>query len=132
MLAPAAGTPSASASPRAVASPMRTPVKLPGPTPPTTPSISDVEIPARSTSSWQSTSTSWATWAPRLSPSASTTPSRHRQAVAAVVAVSTASNSTDRSLIPLDLDLAGVRARDAQEHPHVGSRQPRAAARPTR
>src|SRR2546422_11141827 len=83
---PATGTPRASASPRAVASPMRTPVKLPGPTPTASPSSSRVCAPA-----WRSkASTSSSTVTARDVRSPSTSPSGTRASVATSVAVSKA------------------------------------------
>src|SRR5438093_879613 len=83
---PATGTPRASASPRAVASPIRTPVKLPGPTPTASPSSSRVCEPA-----WRSkASTSSSTVTARDMRSPSTSPSETRALVATSVAVSKA------------------------------------------
>src|SRR5947209_7810326 len=87
---PATRRSSASASPRAVASPMRTPVKLPGPTPTASASTSLVRFPAWRNSA--STSSSRVTARDVRSPS--TSPSSTSALVATSVAVSNARIST--------------------------------------
>src|SRR3954467_49810 len=83
---PATGTPSASARPRAVDRPMRTPVKLPGPIPTASASMSRVCVPA-----WRrSASTSSSSVTAREVRSPSTSPSATSALVATSVAVSNA------------------------------------------
>src|SRR5919206_1256685 len=87
---PATGIPSESASPRTVASPIRMPVKLPGPVPTTRASRSPGSAPAAARSSCASART--LTARDRRSPSSS--PSRTRAVEATSVAVSKARINT--------------------------------------
>src|SRR4051794_1808938 len=106
---PATGTPSASARPRAVDRPIRTPVKLPGPIPTASASISRVCVPA-----WRSSaSTSSRSVTAREVRSPSTSPSATSALVATSVAVSNA-----RISIALNRDkpCAAVAVREPDAH----------------
>src|SRR5690348_1927875 len=110
--------PSASARPRAVARPMRTPVKLPGPVPTTSASIAPGCRPARRTSSSAAASTSRAS----VSRSPTTSPSHRSAHDVREVAVSKA-----KIVLTLDPDPA-VRLVDVLER-HRGSHRRQPGAR---
>ena len=89
----ATGTPSANPSPRAVARPMRRPVNVPGPLQPRSHSRRPRVSCGAPSRWWTSASSRWAPGAAPRHDSASTSPSRVRQAVATSVAVSRESSS---------------------------------------